>query len=396
MFGLLIGRLVGRSFGKLVSRLFLQSAEPQSPLVLAISILSKGFQGRTGNIEFNSKGCRTNMTYDIFEMVSFFGKRRWLRMGSWLNGKIKTIFSQWAGNDTGSSRQSFRVVTYYGEPWVSFGPVQKRHRGRCLIGHSCLNYTNKDTPEMSDAAHQEYCCIGFMMDFLLKLEERLNFQAQVHFVKDNKFGRLNCSLESPQWSGMIGELERGEADIALHLLTITAERLKVVAFSQPYMEAANGILVTREPFSHSIWDFVFLNTFSGDLWFTILVVCFMVIVVVWYAERLRLRRRYLIKPFKRHRSFSLLETISYTWSLGFQKAAEEVGPASLAGRVLSGLFAFWAIIACSSFTANLAAIKVTERRGITISGIHDGKVFLFNSVLFILFYVILIFFKVSR
>ena len=51
-----------------------------------------------------------------------------------------------------------------------------------------------------------------------------------------------------------------------------------------------------------------------------------------------------------------------------------MGPSTLGGRTVAALFAFCTIIACSSFTANLAAIKVITEDGISISGIDDRKV----------------------
>ena len=303
-------------------------------------------------------------------------ERRWMRVGSWSNGKVSTIFTQWPGNDSSSSRPIFKVVTYLGAPWVNLTPFhsQLAATGRCVIGHLRENYTNQSASRATNPADHENCYSGYMIDFLMKLEEMLGFDARVHVVQDDKYGSLNRSSGRSRWSGMIEELVQGEADIALHLLTITADRLKVVDFSHPYMEVANGILVSSHPYSHSVWDFVFLTTFSGQLWLCMLLIVTMAVLVIWLAERLRLRRRYLRKPHKRHRSFSLSEIISYTWSLAFQKAAEELGPTSVAGRVLACLFACCAIIACSSFTANLAAIKVTGKRGITLSGIHDSKV----------------------
>ena len=108
-----------------------------------------------------------------------------------------------------------------------------------------------------------------------------------------------------------------------------------------------------------------------------------VISILWLAERLRQRRRYLNFPHKRDNSMSCAQIINYTWSLVFQKASEEVGPNTLGGRTVAALFAFCTIIACSSFTANLAAIKVSKKDGMDISGIRDSKVqieglFLFN------------------
>lgn len=97
-------------------------------------------------------------------------------------------------------------------------------------------------------------------------------------------------------------------------------------------------------------------------------------MTLWLAEKIRQRRRFITDPFKRDNSMSYADIINYTWSLLFQKASEEIGPSTLGGRTVAASFAFATIIACSSFTANLAAIKVSERSGISISGIHDSKV----------------------
>ena len=93
------------------------------------------------------------------------------------------------------------------------------------------------------------------------------------------------------------------------------------------------------------------------------------------AEHLRKRRIFHNFPHMRDNSISCAQIINYTWSLMFQKASEEVGPSTLGGRTVAVFFAFCTIITCSTLTANLAAIKVTTKEGISISGIHDTKVF---------------------
>lgn len=107
------------------------------------------------------------------------------------------------------------------------------------------------------------------MEFLARLETRLGFKSVVHIVKDGKFGSNDPNTN--HWNGMIGELVRNEADIAMSTLTITAKRSKVVDFTYPYLEAANGILVSTQPASHDMWEFVFLETFSVPLWLALFV-----------------------------------------------------------------------------------------------------------------------------
>jgi hypothetical protein len=45
--------------------------------------------------------------------------------------------------------------------------------------------------------------VGFCMDILLDLAERLNFSFEIEIVKDATFGKKN---EKGEWNGIIGEL----------------------------------------------------------------------------------------------------------------------------------------------------------------------------------------------
>ncbi len=47
---------------------------------------------------------------------------------------------------------------------------------------------------------------GYTIDVLVKIAERLNFTFEIREPEDGQYGSL---LDNGQWSGMIGELERG-------------------------------------------------------------------------------------------------------------------------------------------------------------------------------------------
>lgn len=94
-----------------------------------------------------------------------------------------------------------------------------------------------------------------MIELLQRLEDEVGFRSRIHLVKDGMLG--SNDPKTRRWNGMVGELVRSEADMAVSTLTITAKGSKVVDFTYPYVDIANGILVPTQPVSHNLWDFVF-------------------------------------------------------------------------------------------------------------------------------------------
>ncbi|XP_055936807.1 glutamate receptor ionotropic, delta-1-like [Argiope bruennichi] len=101
---------------------------------------------------------------------------------------------------------------------------------------------------------------GIFLDIIL---QALNLQFELVMVEDQEWGRL---LPSGQWTGMIGMLQRGEADISINLISMTEQRTKVVEFStvyatddltfalkKPGMAPASTALV--HPFDTAVWIF---------------------------------------------------------------------------------------------------------------------------------------------
>lgn len=142
--------------------------------------------------------------------------------------------------------------------------------------------------EVSGKEYHDHCCAGLAIELLERLETELGFRGEVHLVKDGAFGSIDRKTQ--KWNGMIGELIRKEADLAVSSLTITAKRSKVVDFTYPFVEAANGILVSTESASHTIWEFAFLDTFSVPLWVALFLA--VQVVVVKMNTMRNNRRRY--------------------------------------------------------------------------------------------------------
>lgn len=108
---------------------------------------------------------------------------------------------------------------------------------------------------------------GFGIDLVEELSKMLRFKYKIHLVKDGKYGGID--EKTGDWDGMIGELRRDEADIAVADLTITSSREKAVDFTYPFMSTGISILYAKpktketslwtflDPFSTTVWNYLF-------------------------------------------------------------------------------------------------------------------------------------------
>merc|ERR1711976_402632 len=93
---------------------------------------------------------------------------------------------------------------------------------------------------------------GYLIDLITALGQKLGANFEVHIAADGKYG---APTDSGAWTGMVGEVMTGKADMALADLTITSKREKVVDFTVPYMQTGITIL-----FSQPSWG---LRTFKS-------------------------------------------------------------------------------------------------------------------------------------
>lgn len=104
---------------------------------------------------------------------------------------------------------------------------------------------------------------GYVVDLISHIQRALRFKYEFELVKDNKNG--NYEALKNEWNGLIGEVLKGRADLAIADLTITYDRKKVVDFTNPFMNLGIGILYTKpEPKAKNL--FSFLDPFKTDVW----------------------------------------------------------------------------------------------------------------------------------
>lgn len=106
----------------------------------------------------------------------------------------------------------------------------------------------------------------YIIDFpLIKtLTEALSFKFKLLEPEDGRYGSL---LDNGSWTGIIGMLQRQEADIGIAKLSITERRLTAVNFTYPYNYFP--ITFVTDKLSISTHSYALLYPFSPQTWFAV-------------------------------------------------------------------------------------------------------------------------------
>ncbi|CAK1554888.1 unnamed protein product [Leptosia nina] len=301
-------------------------------------------EGLTGNISFNEEGHRNNFTLQVVEMtvqsamvkVATWSDRTGLSLASPKFTRLHTPTSY-------DTNKTFIITTILQEPYLMVKQKEFGHREEQFHGFS------KD-----------------LADFIAK---RLGIKYEIKIVRDGQFGS-----ETPNgWSGLVGEVLRKEADLALAPLAITPERERVVDFTEPFLSVENPIIQTKTPKQLSD-TFSFLRPLSKEIWLCVLFSFFAVSIVLFLVSRfsphewksVSISDTQIDHPVSStneiilHNEFSIWN--SFWFSLGsFMQQGSDVVPRSLSGRIVGTVWWFFALILVCSYTANLAAYLIIER-----------------------------------
>lgn len=203
---------------------------------------------------------------------------------------------------------------------------------------------------------------GFCMDLLSEVAKKVGFRYKVHLVKDGSYGRVD---ESGHWNGMIGEVVRGEADLAMAPLTLTAAREKVVGMTKPFMQTGISILLRRDR-SENQGSFNFLSPFNTQTWVSLLVAYLGTAACIFLVARLS-PCEWL--PQSEQNNFSIMHSLWYTvGGLTLQGAGPH--PKSLSGRVVSCCWWLFTLFLLAHYFTNLNSSSSTQS-SLTVKGFED-------------------------
>ncbi|XP_023194921.1 glutamate receptor ionotropic, NMDA 3B [Xiphophorus maculatus] len=376
---------------------------PEAPTAgryLSRFLANTSFSGLTGlvGVDQNRSLVLTSQRFHIWSLRrDALGQPAWVTVGSWEDGQLQVEDQEvWQGpkprrRAEGSDGRRggrwrprmpvagtrVRVVTLVEHPFVFTRDVDDD--SSCPAGQFCLDAGTNSSETLEHYFREvaagngsslplEYrkCCYGYCIDLLEKLAEDLGFHFDLYIVGDGKYG----AWKGGRWTGLVGDLLSGLADMAVTSFSINSARSRVIDFTSPFFSTSLGILVRSKdtaapigafmwPLHWSMWVGIFLALHITALFLTL---------YEWKSP-------FGMTPHGRNRVrvFSYSSALNLCYAILFGRTVSSKTPKCWTGRFLMNLWAIFCLLVLSSYTANLAAVMVGEKTFEEVSGIHDAK-----------------------
>nr|XP_018906951.1 PREDICTED: glutamate receptor 1-like [Bemisia tabaci] len=317
-------------------------------------------EGLTGEIKFNENGKRKNYTLHVMEMTMHSAM---VKVAEWSDVSGLTVLAPKNEKPRPPTEieknRTYIVTTITEEPYIMFKKAEPHEQ---LVGNDRFE--------------------GYCKDLADLIAKKLDINYELRLVKDGKYGAENPDKKGG-WDGMIGELVRREADMAIAAMTITAERERVVDLSKPFMSLGISIMI-KKPVKQKPTVLSFLSPLSKEIWVCVLFSYVAVSIVLFivsrfspyewrlvsYSETVHHNQGMAPAPAVLTNDFSIFNSLWF--ALGaFMQQGSDISPRSISGRIVGSVWWFFTLIIISSYTANLAAFLTVERMVAPINSAED-------------------------
>ncbi|XP_031702888.1 glutamate receptor ionotropic, NMDA 3B-like isoform X1 [Anarrhichthys ocellatus] len=393
---------------------------PSSGQYLARFLSNTSFTGATGLIQVDA-GLSRVLSSQLFHVWSLkrgaLGQPAWVTVGQWTRGRLELeggilglvggfrssqgqghgagvrggdgqgdskVGGRWRPGESVEGHR-LRVVTLVEHPFVFTREVDAD--GLCPAGQLCLNPRTNRSDLIQSLFNQLHnpnttfadwegndlpgdlrkCCYGYCVDLLEKLAEDMGFTFDLYIVGDGKYGAFSGM---GRWTGLVGDLLSGTADMAVTSFSINSARSRVIDFTSPFYSTSLGILVrsvdTAAPIGAFMWPL------HWSMWVGIFVTLHLTALFLTLYEW---NSPFGMTPHGRNRLrvFSYSSALNLCYAILFGRTVATKTPKCWTGRFLMNLWAIFCLLVLSSYTANLAAVMVGEKTFEQVSGIHDDK-----------------------
>ncbi|XP_065594000.1 probable glutamate receptor [Cyrtonyx montezumae] len=206
---------------------------------------------------------------------------------------------------------------------------------------------------------------GYCIDLLKALASMLHFSYRVKVVGDGKYGAISSN---GNWTGMIGEILRKEADIAVAPLTVTSAREEVVSFTTPFLQTGIGILLRKDTISQEMSFFHFLAPFSKETWTGLLFAYVLTCVCLFLVARLSPCE--WNEPKNEENHFTFLNSLWFgAGALTLQGVPPR--PKALSVRVIAAIWWLFTIALLAAYIANFTALLSSGSEQLPIQTFED-------------------------
>ncbi|CAN7988348.1 unnamed protein product [Ixodes hexagonus] len=286
------------------------------------------FDGLTGTVKFDESGFRKDFQLYITEL----GTDGLEEIGTW---SPKTRLNITKDEEEDGDGDVLRVAVMPNRPFV------------------IMNNAEDGSPEFS----------GFCVDLLRELSTMVGFKYELHMSYDSKYGSLD---EDGHWTGMIGELIDGKADLAMTDLTITEPRERAVDFTLPFMTTGLAVVTKKSAPMRpgGIWSFFLPLT--REVWVYVILATACTIFVMYISARLSFREWTLVDDGKgeecMENRFNLFNCFLFVVTTLLHQRIT-LDPRAPATRVLAGFWYFFTFIIIAIVVSNLCESILWEDDG---------------------------------
>ncbi|XP_017872751.1 PREDICTED: glutamate receptor ionotropic, kainate 2-like, partial [Drosophila arizonae] len=289
------------------------------------------WKGLTGPIQFK-EGQRIQFKLDLIKLK----QHSIVKVGEWTPHNHLNITEPSLFFEAGSMNVTLVVITILETPYVMM------HYGK--------NYTGNER------------FYGFCVDILENISHEVGFDYILDLVPDRKYGAKDP--ETGQWNGMVAQLMKYKADLAVGSMTITYARESVIDFTKPFMNLGISILF-KVPTTEPTRLFSFMNPLAIEIWIYVLVAYILVSLTIYLLAKLSPIEWRSIHPCDiDHLTISNQFTISdsFWFTIGtLMQQGSDIYPRAISTRIISSIWGFFSLIIVASYTANLAAFLTVER-----------------------------------
>ncbi|KAH8274226.1 hypothetical protein KR018_009078, partial [Drosophila ironensis] len=199
---------------------------------------------------------------------------------------------------------------------------------------------------------------GYCIDFISRLAQKLNFEYKIVAPEVGHMGEVN---EHGEWDGVVGDLVRGETDLAIAALKMYSEREEVIDFLPPYYEQTGISIVIRKPVRKTSL-FKFMTVLRLEVWLSIVAALIGTAIMIWFMDKYSpysSRNNRAAYPYA-CREFTLRESFWFSLT-SFTPQGGGEAPKAISGRMLVAAYWLFVVLMLATFTANLAAFLTVER-----------------------------------
>lgn len=285
--------------------------------------------------------------------------------------------------DTPKFRRGLRVVRVATASAAPFVSTSEAVGSECFgEGVVCLEIDSKIPDDITKAfdlfevgvtnssLFKPQCCYGLSISLLIQLSRDLDFEFDLYLATDG-FG---AKLEGGSgWSGIVGDVSTGAADLAVSALSMTKSRQEVVDFSMPYYYSSFSFVGIG--YSKTLDLGAFLRPLEPKTWVCLLLLANLVALFLTLSEAVTLVGITSPNscPGDVHTYMQPTKWFTTSWSLVFNNNHPFTVPTFINSKLVGCVWALASLIIVSEYTARHTSLfSKPEREKFT--SIYDPNV----------------------